>query len=221
MMLVPLASLANVQDASPTTRVSTGRPSEDAQVIDLDRAARFDGALPRASRSRAQLLAFERANEAGTVTTTTSTTAPPPPPTTARPKVVAASSAKPAAAPTTTAKPKPTTTTTAKPKPTTTTAPPPPATSAPTTTAPPVPEGNRQEGGASFHDYPDPRSCAHRSLPKGTILTVTNLANGKQTTCRIDDRGPFVEGRIVDLSKTAFSEIASLSAGVIRVSIEW
>jgi rare lipoprotein A len=84
-----------------------------------------------------------------------------------------------------------------------------------------VPPGTRQEGGASFHDYPDPRTCAHRSLPKGTVLTVTNLANGKQTTCRVEDRGPFVDGRIVDLSKAAFSEIANLSEGVIRVSIEW
>ena len=63
--------------------------------------------------------------------------------------------------------------------------------------------------------------CAHKSLPKGTALTVTNLANGKQTTCVVNDRGPYVEGRILDLSKTAFSEIASLSDGVIRVSIEW
>jgi rare lipoprotein A len=85
----------------------------------------------------------------------------------------------------------------------------------------PPPPCCRQEGGASYHDYTDVRMCAHKSLPKGTALTVTNLANGKQTTCVVNDRGPYVEGRILDLSKTAFSEIASLSDGVIRVSIEW
>jgi rare lipoprotein A len=85
----------------------------------------------------------------------------------------------------------------------------------------PPPPCCRQEGGASYHDYTDVRMCAHKSLPKGTALTVTNLANGKQTTCVVGDRGPYVDGRILDLSKTAFSEIASLSDGVIRVSIEW
>jgi rare lipoprotein A len=85
----------------------------------------------------------------------------------------------------------------------------------------PPPPCCREEGGASYYDYADPRMCAHKSLPKGTALTVTNLANGKQTTCVVGDRGPYVAGRIIDLSKTAFSEIAALSDGVIRVSIEW
>jgi rare lipoprotein A len=85
----------------------------------------------------------------------------------------------------------------------------------------PPPPCCRQEGGASYHDYADIRTCAHKSLPKGTALKVTNLANGKTTTCVVNDRGPYVEGRILDLSKGAFSEIATLSDGVIRVAIEW
>jgi len=85
----------------------------------------------------------------------------------------------------------------------------------------PTPACCREEGGASYYDYPDPRTCAHKSLPKGTALKVTNLANGKTTTCVVNDRGPYVTGRIIDLSKTAFGEIAPLSDGVIRVSIEW
>jgi len=78
-----------------------------------------------------------------------------------------------------------------------------------------------EEGSASFHDYANPRTCAHRTLPFGTVLTVTNLDNGKQTTCVVNDRGPYVAGRIIDLSKTSFSQIASTSTGVIRVSIDW
>lgn len=201
MALVPLASLAHVSESAPTdVRVSASRSSE-AVSLDIDRAQRIEAALPRISRSRADILTFERANEAGTVTTT-STTAPPP--TTVKPKP------KPA----TTAKPKPTVTTTARPRPTTTTAP-------PRATVEAGALDNRQEGGASFHNYTDPRTCAHRTIAKGTRLRVTNLANGKQTACIVNDRGPFVEGRILDLSRTAFGEIASTSTGVIHVSIEW
>ena len=85
----------------------------------------------------------------------------------------------------------------------------------------PPPECCRQEGGASYHDYAEPSTCAHRSLPKGTVLTVTNKANGKSTTCTVNDRGPYVAGRILDLSKTGFTAIANLSDGVIQVVIEW
>jgi rare lipoprotein A len=85
----------------------------------------------------------------------------------------------------------------------------------------PQPDCCRQEGGASYHDYAEASTCAHRSLPIGTSLKVTNLANGKSTTCIVNDRGPYVAGRILDLSKPGFSAIASLSDGVIKVSIEW
>ncbi len=63
-------------------------------------------------------------------------------------------------------------------------------------------------------------TAAHRSLPFGTRVKVTNLANDKTVVVRINDRGPFVKGRIIDLSKTAFSSIGRLSEGLLKVRIE-
>lgn len=75
-------------------------------------------------------------------------------------------------------------------------------------------------GGASWYDAKS-MTCAHRTLAFGTQLRVTNIANGKSVTCRVADRGPYVKGRVVDLSRDAFSKIASTSTGVVQVSIEW
>jgi rare lipoprotein A len=81
--------------------------------------------------------------------------------------------------------------------------------------------GGRQEGGASWYRY-KAGTCAHRTLPKGTVVTVTNLANGKSATCTVADRGPFVGGRIIDLDRSVFLAIAeSPGQGVLRVRIEW
>jgi rare lipoprotein A len=60
-------------------------------------------------------------------------------------------------------------------------------------------------------------STAHRSLPFGTRLRVTNQSNGKSVIVKVNDRGPFVGGRTLDLSYGAFSSIASPSQGVARV----
>lgn len=60
----------------------------------------------------------------------------------------------------------------------------------------------------------------HKKMPFGTKVKVTNVANGKSVVVRINDRGPFVRGRIIDLSKSAFASIANLSAGVVKVKIE-
>jgi uncharacterized protein YabE (DUF348 family) len=79
---------------------------------------------------------------------------------------------------------------------------------------------NSQFGKGSWYYYPG-MSAAHRTLPFGTIVRVTNLANNKQVTVTIRDRGPYVDGRIIDLSDSAFAEIASLSTGVINVKLEW
>ncbi|HUQ39520.1 MAG TPA: septal ring lytic transglycosylase RlpA family protein [Acidimicrobiales bacterium] len=92
-----------------------------------------------------------------------------------------------------------------------------PATAAP---APPASTSNAQTGRASWYDAPS-GTCAHRTLPKGTVLVVTNVANGKQVTCRVADRGPYIDGRIVDLSKGGFTALAPAQAGVIDVKIEW
>ena len=109
--------------------------------------------------------------------------------------------------------------------PTTTTRPPPPTTTTrppTTTTRPPSSSSssNSETGSASWYDAPA-GTCAHPSLPFGTVVTVENLANGATTTCRVEDRGPYQGGRIIDLSEATFSQIASTSDGVIQVRISW
>jgi rare lipoprotein A len=64
------------------------------------------------------------------------------------------------------------------------------------------------------------KTAAHKKLPFGTKIKVTNKKNGKSVIVKINDRGPFVKGRIVDLSRAAFSSIADLNAGIIEVKIE-
>jgi len=61
---------------------------------------------------------------------------------------------------------------------------------------------------------------AHKKLPFGTIIRVTNLRNGKEVYIRVNDRGPFVKGRIVDLSHAAAKAISFNGRGVIRVKVE-
>lgn len=62
-------------------------------------------------------------------------------------------------------------------------------------------------------------TCAHRTLPFGTKLRVTNLDNGKSVIVEVTDRGPYSKGRVLDLSEKAFSEIASLKKGVTKVEV--
>ncbi|MCQ4312859.1 septal ring lytic transglycosylase RlpA family protein [Pseudomonas stutzeri] len=63
-------------------------------------------------------------------------------------------------------------------------------------------------------------TAAHRTLPFGTRVKVINTRNGKSVVVRINDRGPFVRGRIIDLSKSAFERIGSTRSGVIPVRLE-
>lgn len=63
-------------------------------------------------------------------------------------------------------------------------------------------------------------TAAHRTLPFNSIVRVTNLNNGKSTTVRITDRGPFVANRIIDLSLAAAEQIESTGPGVVPVRIE-
>ena len=63
-------------------------------------------------------------------------------------------------------------------------------------------------------------TAAHKSLPFGTVVKVTDLDTGGTTVVRINDRGPFVEGRIIDLSRAAAEELGMVGRGVARVSIE-
>jgi len=64
------------------------------------------------------------------------------------------------------------------------------------------------------------KTAAHKKLPFGTKVKVTNTKNSKSVIVKINDRGPFAKGRVVDLSSSAFSSIAKLDAGVIDVKIE-
>lgn len=64
------------------------------------------------------------------------------------------------------------------------------------------------------------KTAAHKKLPFGTVVKVTNLSNNKSVIVTINDRGPFVKGRIIDLSKSAFRSIGPLSAGLLNVKIE-
>ena len=63
-------------------------------------------------------------------------------------------------------------------------------------------------------------TCAHRTLPFGTRLKITNPRNGKSVIVRVTDRGPFVRGRVVDLSYAAAHELGTLASGVAYVKVE-
>jgi rare lipoprotein A len=63
-------------------------------------------------------------------------------------------------------------------------------------------------------------TAAHKTLPFGTRVLVTNLDNGATVVVRINDRGPFVKGRIIDLSKAAAERIDMIGTGTARVKIE-
>jgi rare lipoprotein A len=63
-------------------------------------------------------------------------------------------------------------------------------------------------------------TAAHKTLPFGTVVKVTNLANGLSTVVKINDRGPFVEGRIIDLSRAAAEQIDMIGTGTARVTVE-
>jgi len=63
-------------------------------------------------------------------------------------------------------------------------------------------------------------TAAHRTLPFGTWVEVTNLTNGKRVQVRITDRGPFVDGRIIDLSRAAAQQIDMIGPGTARVHLK-
>ena len=79
--------------------------------------------------------------------------------------------------------------------------------------------GRKTASGATFSQHK--RTAAHRSLPFGTKLKVTNLDNRKTVRVRINDRGPFVEGRMIDLSKKAARKLGMLKQGVANVEIKY
>jgi rare lipoprotein A len=64
---------------------------------------------------------------------------------------------------------------------------------------------------------PSAMTAAHRTLPFGTKLKVTNQRNGKTVVVRINDRGPFIRGRVIDLSKAAARQLGFISSGHTKI----
>jgi rare lipoprotein A len=77
--------------------------------------------------------------------------------------------------------------------------------------------GHRTASGERFN--PGLLTAAHRTLPLGSHVRVTNPANGKSVVVRINDRGPFARGRVLDLSKSAAAEIGLVARGSGRVEL--
>jgi rare lipoprotein A len=78
-------------------------------------------------------------------------------------------------------------------------------------------QGRRTASGESFDMYQ--LTAAHPTLPLGTRVLVTNLRNGRSVEVRVNDRGPVVDGRIIDLSYAAARELDAVSDGVIPVRL--
>jgi peptidoglycan lytic transglycosylase len=78
--------------------------------------------------------------------------------------------------------------------------------------------GERTADGKRFHQYE--MTCAHKTLPLGTFVRVINLRSGRSTIARVTDRGPYVRGRIVDLSKTGAREVGIIDSGTADVRLE-
>lgn len=78
--------------------------------------------------------------------------------------------------------------------------------------------GQRVASGGRFN--PNAMTAAHKTLPFGTRVKVTNKRNGRSVVVTINDRGPFIRGRVIDLSKGAAKVINMTGAGVVPVSLE-
>ena len=78
--------------------------------------------------------------------------------------------------------------------------------------------GRKTADGSRLHH--DSLTCAHKTYPFGTLLKVTNPANGLSVIVKVTDRGPYVKGRVVDLSVRAAKELGMLSQGIAPVIVE-
>jgi len=77
--------------------------------------------------------------------------------------------------------------------------------------------GRRTASGEVYNMYQ--MTAAHPSLPFGTRVVVTNLENGRSVVVRINDRGPFIRGRVIDVSRKVASDLGFLGQGVTRVGV--
>ena len=78
--------------------------------------------------------------------------------------------------------------------------------------------GRKTANGERLHH--DSLTCAHKKYPFGTLLRVTHLGNQRQVVVRVTDRGPYVRGRIIDLSWGAAKQLGMLAQGIARVTVE-
>lgn len=101
---------------------------------------------------------------------------------------------------------------------------------APIAFAAPAAQANTQTGIASWYQMgkvtangeaynPDGLTAAHRTLPFGTIVQVKNLSNGRTVRLRINDRGPFIGNRIIDVSRGGARQLGLIGAGTARVEV--
>ena len=203
-----------------------GDPSRDSETVAAGASSTVDVATTAATTSTVHVVELADPAAAGL--------------TTAAPATVAARTVPPPTPAPTTAKPTtpPAPTTAAKPTTTVTNAPTvsvldtaPPASAPPSTVladpgATTGAGGRVEEGRGTFHRYDnaDPlwgdRPCAHRTIPKGTVVTVVNTKSGASTWCVVRDRGPYGNA-IIDLDEEQFAELAPVAAGVINVRITW
>jgi rare lipoprotein A len=77
--------------------------------------------------------------------------------------------------------------------------------------------GKITANGEAFH--PEGLTAAHRRLPFGTVLKVRNLANNREVVVRINDRGPYVDGRSIDLSLGAAAQLGMIETGLAQVVV--
>jgi rare lipoprotein A len=82
-----------------------------------------------------------------------------------------------------------------------------------------VPYHGRRSANGEIYDM-EKFTAAHRTLPFDTWIEVTNLVNKKQIDVRITDRGPFVDGRIIDLSLAAARQLDMVASGIVKVRIK-
>ncbi|MDI1302575.1 MAG: septal ring lytic transglycosylase RlpA family protein [bacterium] len=79
-------------------------------------------------------------------------------------------------------------------------------------------QGKKTASGEPFKQ--ELKTAAHKTIPFGAMVKVTNVENDKSVVVRVNDRGPFVSGRIIDLSSSAFNAIGSTAKGMLKVEIE-
>ena len=78
--------------------------------------------------------------------------------------------------------------------------------------------GTQTASGIPLRDYA--MTAAHKTLPMGTMVRVTNLANGKSAIVKITDRGPYIKGRIIDVTKGVAQKLDFIKRGIVHCKVE-